>query len=231
MDPVKLDIFQDDAVTAPRLARVLPAVLYNIVTERSYIDFCNKIDLLLSTAEADYMIRANRLRWSNYGYLFWVLWFSGCYFGVMTRSSDTYTMSDLFFYISTASVVACIIFTAAMWIWMNCSTGVTPATTAIREIRDECEAMTNRTPHVSFHVVLTPLATALRAQHSHANPITCIEVSVSPIGFELAKSNVGMISTENAKRSASGNRPADMSHPAVSTKSPVTHDYQQLDIV
>jgi hypothetical protein len=229
MNPVRLDIIQDDAAAAPRLSRTLPAVLYNIVPESSYADFCNKIDPLLSLAADDYKIRARRNLWSNYGAIFWMVWFLICFIGSLSHSIDGSSVPDQYFYITVASFAVGLIYMVIMRIWMNTSTGVTPAAQTMQTIRDECAAMTKRTPHASFHVVLTPLATALRAHHLHANPIACIEVSVSVIGFELARANGGMTNME--MHHANGTKTADTSHPAVSTTSPVTSDYLPMNIV
>ena len=213
--------------TPPRLSRVLPAVLYNIVPDNSYTDFCNKIDSLLILAAADYKIRAYRSTWSNYGYLFWLFWFLVCYIVFIHSMFNDTSIPDRYFIIAATSVIICIIFTVTVRFWMKGSTGVTPATQTILEIREECEAMTNRTPHASFHVVLTALATALRGRDLLVNPIAYIEVSVSVIGFELAKTNVGLLSTDI--RDGNGNNTANISHPAVNSTSPVTNNYQTFD--
>ena len=228
MNAVRLELIKDNPKTPPRLSRVLPAVLYNIVPESSYIDFCNKIDSSLSIAAADHTIRAYRLLWSNGGIAIWSLWFFGFFICVILLQDGKSAISDIYLYIMAASAVVCAIYMTAVRIWMNSPTGVTPAVVAIREIRDECEAMTNRTPHASFHVALTPIAKAFRSQ-MHSNPIACIEVSVSVIGFELARSNGGMQSSEISN--TNGNTSVDVSHPAISTTSPTSNEYQRLNIV
>ena len=222
--PIRLEIIEDNAVTAPRLSRVLPAILYNVVAESSYLDFCDKIDPLLSLAAMDYKCRAKRLLWWNLGFTFWVVVFFGCYFATLLELSK----SDLFHYLTCIFAIVGISYLVIIRIWMNCPTGTTPATETMKEIRAECEAMTHRTPHASFHVVLSPLATAVRVHHLYANPIQFIEVSLSVVGIELARTT-GLPRSE--AHNTSGINTLSATPPAVLAASTVTNDYQQLGIV
>ena len=84
--------------------------------------------------------------------------------------------------------------------------------------------MSNRTPRASFHVVLSTFGrTTIRNKQLHVNPIACIAVNLSAIGFEIARTNVGAISTEIDD--------ASRINTVISTTSPVTNDYQPLHIV
>lgn len=232
MNSIKLEIIEDDAAKAPRLSRVLPAVLYNIVTERSYIEFCDKIDALLAIAAVDWKCRANRLAWSNYGVFFWTLWFVG-FFMMNTRylfdDDSGNTPPKLYYILLLSSFAVCVGYFVVIRIWMVQPTGAPPAAETMQEIRAECEAMTKRTPHASFHVVLSPLATALRGHSFARNTISCIEVSVSVDGFELAKTNNGVRSTEAHNNSEI--KTSDAPRSAIHATSVVSNDYQQLHIV
>ena len=222
MNPVRLEIVQDDPVSAPRLSRVLPALLYNVVSESSYFDFCDKIDSLLCIAAVDYKCRANRLLWWNLGMLF-------CWILILTMYVLSSLAGKYYTLIAIIVIMICIIYLVTIRIWMNCPTGAAPATETMKEIRAECEAMTNRTPHASFHIVLTPFATSLRAHHLYTNPILFIEVSVSVVGFEIARMKAGLPSI--AAKNNSGSNTNSVPPPALHTTSTVTNDYQQLDIV
>ena len=219
INPVRLEIVQDDHVTAPRLSRVRPALLYDIVAETSYIDFCTTIDALLSRMAVDYRCHAKRLLWWNLGMAFWIVVLCGFYFAALLQLK-----SVLFYYSAYTCFILSIMYMVTVRIWMNCPTGTIPATETMKEIRAECEVMTNRTPHASFHVVLTPFATTLRGHHHlYANPIGFIEVSVSVVGFELAKAKAGL--TPSAAPNTNENNKGNVSLPALHTTSTVTSDY------
>ena len=211
MNPIQLEIFQDDAMAAPRLSRVLPAVLYNYVPEHSYIEFCNTIDELLRLAAVDYKCRADRFRWWSYGILFWFYWFFAIFLSYCLAENsgeDDYIRIHLPVFI--VSIVICPIYFFVIRTWINSSTGVVPATDTVRRIREECDAMTYRTPYASFHLVTTSPYTPCGGGHLYENPIVRIEVSVVATGLDVGKV---------------------YPLPTVNTSSAVTSDYQSLEVV
>jgi hypothetical protein len=160
---------------------------------------------------------------------FWYRILDRCLFWIFFASISRLHDWALFYYTAYILTIVSIIYLVTIRIWMNCPTGTTPATETMKEIRAECEAMTKRTPHASFHVVLSPLATALRGHHLYANPIAFIEVSVSVVGFELARMKAGLPRSEAFNTRGSKN--SSVPPPALQTTSAVTNDYQQLGIV
>ena len=223
MNPVRLQIIRDGTVSPPRLSHALPVALHNIVPEGSYSDFCNKINSLLCLAAADNKIRANSSIWLKCGIACLSLGISVCLIGAIWYM-DKLSNSMLFFYMGITVLIASYIHEATIRVWIESATGVTTASRILREIREECDTMSNRTPHASFHVVLSTFGTtAIRNKQLHVNPIACIAVNLSGIGFEIARTNVGAISTEI--------HDAIRINTATITTSPVTNDYQPLHIV
>jgi hypothetical protein len=98
---------------------------------------------------------------------------------------------------------------------MNRPTGVKPAAETVADIRMECEAMSNRTPCATFHLVATPNQSILVRQCLKKIPIDHIDVSISATGFQVLGTSTGN----------------DVPHPAVHTTTSVTNDYRQLDMV
>jgi hypothetical protein len=205
MKPIRLDVFQDDAMAAPQLSRVLPAALYNYVPETSYIEFCNKINELLSLVAADCKCREYRLRWWRYGSLFWLYWFFALLLSVLSESGVNSVRRLLFIVSITMFPVSMII----IWEWLISPTGVAPAADTVLKIREECEEMTNRTPYASFNLVTSQLHTT-SVGGLYKNPIERIEVSLSASGLDVGKAS---------------------SHPTVNTTSAVTSDYHPLEVV
>ena len=227
MNPVRLEIIQDDPTTAPRLSRTMPAALYQYVPETSFAEFRDKIDALLRAAATDYRCRANRSSWWINSVMFWFYWFIIMIFnGLFTFDSG---IPDRFYKMMVISIVICVLHLGAMIIWMNRSTGAKPATETLSEIRTECLAMSTRTPCASFHLVTSRFSMILVRQYLNKVPIEYIEVSISASGFEVANGSDAMIHTDtlNTSKKASSGVP----HPAVQTTSAVTNDYRQLDLV
>ena len=220
MNPVRLEIIQDDPTAAPRLSRIMPAVINRYVPEWSFIEFCDNIDTLLIAAATDYRCRANRSSWWNNGVTIWVGWFLGL---ILSGSSDD-AFPDTFLVVS---IVVCILSLVTIRIWMNCSTGVKPAAETLSDIRLECEAMSKRTTCASFHLATSPLRMIHFQQYLNKIPIEYIAVSVSDTGFELIRD----MSERMKENDTVTNTGSGVPHSADHTKSAVTSDYRQLDMV
>jgi hypothetical protein len=67
----------------------------------------------------------------------------------------------------------------AVWVATARRNGVLADKEVMRQVRSECEAMTRRTPFVSFHVILVPVASASRGAWLQMETVDHIGVSVS----------------------------------------------------
>lgn len=229
MNSVRLEIIQDDPTTAPRLSRIMPAILYKYVPERTFIEFCDRIDVLLNAAATDYRCRANRLSWWTPSVIFWVyLIIIMIFSGQFTSDAGDLGLSYKFLVIL---IVICVLHLGTIGIWMRRSTGVKPAIETLSEIRAECEAMSNRTPCASFHLVTSPLSMTYLRQYLQKIPIECIEVSISAAGFELLGNMNDGVVRKDAVNISCTNISSNALHPAVHTTSAVNSDYRQLDVV
>ena len=229
MSPIHLEIIQDDPTSAPRLSRVMPAVLYKYVPESSYVEFCNNIDALLSLADTDYRCRARQSSWWSFGVMFWIYWVFFMFIQVVAHKDDASELSDRFYRFLIVCFAICVLHLGAIRIWMCRPTGVPPAADTVSEIRAECEAMTNRTPCASFHLITSTSSMIILRQYMNKTPIERIEVNVAAVGYEYEVSSDRIL--QNEAHISNRNTSSGVPHSAVHSESAVTSDYRQLDVV
>ena len=109
-----MEIIQDDPTSAPRLSRVMPAVLYKYVPESSYVEFCNNIDALLMLADTDYRCLARRSSWWSFGVMFWIYWFFGTFLHVVVSKDDGSELSDRFYTYLIVCFAICVLHLGAI---------------------------------------------------------------------------------------------------------------------
>jgi hypothetical protein len=174
MSSARLEVITDDATIAPRMSRALPAALYGIVDAAAYQSFCVKLDELFELLYAEQRRRKKRFWWMYGAIYMWVL-----YFIIFTPIFFTsYDDGD-----STASgwvpLCLCVIHICTVLVFTARPAGVKTDAETIRDIRLECEEMTNNTPFVSFHLVLMPVRMGARCAWLEINTVDHITVSIS----------------------------------------------------
>ena len=178
MSSARLEIVTDESNVAPRMSRALPAALYGIVNAAVFQAFCDKLDELFDQLYAEQRRRKKRFWWM-YGAIY--IWFM--YFVVFAPIFFTNPDRDHSDGSSVASVlvpfIVCAIHIGTVWVCTARPAGVKTDAQVMREIRSECDEMTNRSPFVSFQVVLMPIPTAARGAWLQMNTVDHIAVSIS----------------------------------------------------
>jgi hypothetical protein len=222
MSSARLEVFTDEPNVAPRISRTLPAALYGIVDAAAFQAFCDKLDGLFDQLDAEQRRRKKRF-WRMYGSIY--IWFM--YF---------FVFAPIFFSASSGSSPAvpvlipmciCAIHICTVWVLTARPAGVKTDAEVMREIRLECEEMTNRTPYVSFQVVLMPVPTAARGQWLQMNTVDHIAVSiasaVTATGTAATAVSVVMADTQNGKVDVA----ADHQEPVIYAQAVSSGGYQQ----
>ena len=171
MSSARLEVIIDEPAIAPRMSRALPAALYGIVNATAFQSFCDKLDALFDQLYTEQRRRKRRFWWmygSIYAWLMYYIISSPMFF--FDSPSDTYVFVSLFL---------CAIHICTVWVFTARSAGVKTDDEVMREIRLECDEMTNRTPFVSFQVVMMPIPTAARGAWLQMNTIDHVAVSIS----------------------------------------------------
>ena len=171
MSSARLEVITDDAAIAPRMSSAFPAALYGIVNATAYQAFCVKLDELFELLYAEQRRRMKRFWWMYGAIIMWLMCF-------ITFTPTSYDNGE-----SAASVLValclCVIHICTVWVCTARPAGVRTDAETMRDIRMECEDMTNRTPFVSFHVVLMPIPTVARGAWLQMNTVDHIAVSIS----------------------------------------------------
>ena len=173
MSSARLEIVTDDPALAPQMSRALPAALYGIVNATAFQSFCDKLDALFDQLYTEQRRRKKRFWWMYGAIYIWFMYFfvfAPIFFSSSGSSSDTYVFVPLFL---------CAIHICTVWVFTARSAGVKTDGEIMREIRLECDEMTNRTPFVSFQVVMMPIPTAARGAWLQMNTIDHVAVSIS----------------------------------------------------
>ena len=171
MSSARLEVIIDEPAIAPRMSRALPAALYGIVNATAFQSFCDKLDALFDQLYTEQRRRKRRFWWmygSIYAWLMYYFISSPMFF--FDSPSDTYVFVSLFL---------CAIHICTVWVFTARPAGVKTDDEVMREIRLECDEMTNRTPFVSFQVVMMPIPTAARGAWLQMNTIDHVAVSIS----------------------------------------------------
>lgn len=173
MSSARLEVITDDATVAPRMSRALPAALYGIVDATSYQAFCVKLDELFELLYAEQRRRKKRFWWMYGAIYMWFMYFiifAPIFFNTYDGDSAASGLVPL---------CLCVIHICTVWACTARPAGVKTDAETMRDIRLECEEMTNRTPFVSFHVVLMPVPTVARGAWLQMNTVDHIAVSIS----------------------------------------------------
>jgi hypothetical protein len=136
MSSVRLEIFSDDMDISPSMSRAMPAALYGLLTDMAFNEFCDKLDQLFEMIDKEQKRRKKRFWWMHISFRLWIIAIiiSGSVFAVM----------------------ACALHLGTVWFFTARPYGMKSEKEMICIIRSECDIMTNRTPFVSFHLVLVP---------------------------------------------------------------------------
>jgi hypothetical protein len=222
MSSARLEVINDDPAVAPRMSRAIPAALYGIVTSNAYEEFCNKMDELFDSLDAEYRRRKKRFWWM-YGAIFSWYMFS-LIFGISLVMESDY--AALF-----ALIILCATHIGTVWYCTARPAGVKSDAESMRDIRLACDEMTNRTPFVSFHVVLMPTPAAARGAWLQMNTIDHIAVSISASASASATGTAAaaavstiMNDTNNEKM----NEATDNHQPVVYAQAVVNGNYQPV---
>lgn len=216
MSSARLEVINDDPTVAPRMSRSLPAALYGIVNVADYEAFCNKLDELFDALDSEYRRRKKRFWWMYGGIYAWFM-----YFIVFAQIFD-YQYTMLSFFLCAIHISTVLMCTAR-------PTGVKPDKETMRDIRTECEAMTNRTPYVSFHVVLMSTPAAARGAWLQMNTIDHIGVSIAGNATAAVSASAGavnsiMVDTHDTKSDDAAGSP----EPVVYAQAVLNGKYQSV---
>jgi hypothetical protein len=141
----RIEVIQDINTMQPRISRTLPAELYGKVNDDSFQEFCTNIDELLQTIDVTvYSQPAGRRFWWMY-ILLWIGNFSLLGKSVLTMKFPYFLSAPIIF----------VLFIGVAWYEATYTSYGTTGLTMVHDIRSECDDMTDRTPYLSFHVVLT----------------------------------------------------------------------------
>lgn len=178
MSSARLEVITDEPSVAPRMSRALPAALYGIVNAAAFQAFCDKLDGLFDQLDAEQRRRKKRFWWMYGAIYIWIMYFF--VFAPIFFTSPGFDDSDSFPVASVfVPLLVCAIHIGTVWGYTARPAGVKTDVEVMREIRLECDEMTNRTPFVSFQVVLMPIPTAARGAWLQMNTVDHIAVSIS----------------------------------------------------
>ena len=221
MSSARLEVIADDPAVAPRLSRSLPAALYGIVPTTAFQSFCDKLDGLFDELDAEQRRRKKRFWWMYGAIYLWFMYFfifHPIYISVADGAPET-----LYF-----SLLLCALHIGTVWVCTARPAGAKTDSEVMRDIRSECDEMTNRTPFVSFQVVLMPVPTAARGAWLQMNTVDHIAVSISASASASgAASAVSAVMAE--AHDAKAREAADNQEPVVYAQAVgVNGGYQQI---
>jgi hypothetical protein len=215
MSSARLEVINDDPSVAPRMSRTLPAALNDIVAANAYEEFCIKMDELFESLDSEYRRRKKRF-WYMYGAIyFWVMFFI-----IAGINLEEYALFALMF---------CAVHIGTVWFFTERPAGVKSDKESMRDIRLECDKMTNRIPFVSFHVVLMAIPAASRGAWLQMNTIDHIAVSISPSASATGTASAAAVSAVvNNAYDEKMNEAADNHQPVVYAQAVVSGNYQSV---
>ena len=173
MSSARLEVITDDPAVTPRLSRSLPAALYGIVPTGAFQLFCDKLDGLFDGLDAEQRRRKRRFWWMYGAINIWLNYFM---FFILITMSPTITPA---LSIQVLSVVLCALHFGTVWACTARPAGAKTEGETMRDIRLECDEMTNRTPFVSFQIVLMPVPTINRGVWLQMTTVDHVAVSIS----------------------------------------------------
>ena len=209
---------------APRMSRTLPAALYGNVDTIVFQAFCDRMDDLFKQLDTEQRRRKNRFWWTYGALNFWLLF---SIFAPLLFDSPALDDADTELSISVPLCV-CILHICAIWVWTARPSNTKTDAETIRDIRLECEEMSNRSPFVSFQIVFMPVPTIARGGCLFMNTVDHIVVSVSTAASLNGAAADAVIDTVTDKHYGRVEAIPDISVSAVHAKAVENGDYQQL---
>jgi hypothetical protein len=219
MSSARLEVIKDDATIAPYVSRGMPAALDGLVSQGAFAAFCDRLDALLDSLDAEHKRRKKRF-WYMYGAIY--LWFM--YFFVF---APIFELGDSLPYTS----VACLLHIALVWFFTARPAGVKTDKELMRLIRSECDEMTRQTPFVSFHTVLVPVPAAARGAWLQMDTVDHIGVSVSLSASASGAATAAVVeNTMESTKMAEASISSDAGHPVVYAQAVASSrgDYQPV---
>ena len=172
MSSARLEVITDEPSIAPRMSRALPAALYGIIDATTFQAFCDKLDGLFDQLDAEQRRRKKRFWWMYGSINIWIMLFFFFFPSYLI-------MGSLPVVPVLVALLICAIHICTVWAYTARPEGVKTDVEVMCDIRLECDEMTNRTPFVSFQVVLMPIPTAARGSWLQMNTIDHIAVSIA----------------------------------------------------
>jgi hypothetical protein len=204
MSSARLEVIKDDATSPPYMSRSMPAALDGLVNAEAFDAFCDRLDVLLDSLDAEHKRRRKRF-WYMYGAIyFWFLYFL-IFIPTFQMKYVPYT------------AVAFVVHVALVRFCTARPAGVKTDKELTRLIRSECDEMTRQTPFVSFHAVLVPVTVALRCASLQINTVDHIGVSVSLSASASGAATAAVLeptSMESTKMAEAASS-SDAGHPVV----------------
>lgn len=217
MSSARLEVITDNDNVAPRMSRTLPAALYGNVNVDSFQTFCDRMDGLFDQLDAEQRRRKKRFWWMYGAINIWIISFIIPSFPVFDNSSSILRVAA-----TLVPFCVCVIFMCTVWGCTAPPTGAKTDAETMHDIRLECEEMTNRTPGVSFHVVLMPVPSGARGAWLQMNTVDHIAVSIASL-TSVHSAICTMADKHDGVVEATGSR-----KPVVYAKAVADGDYQQL---
>jgi hypothetical protein len=218
MSSIRLEIIKENPEIPPCMSRRIPGELNGLITEAAFAEFCDKLDELLVSLDAELTRCKKVFRWGKGAKLFSMASFAMC----LLFTSASASVPN-FLYSWLVALGALVLYMSVAWFFVGrkCCGKHKFYFELMQEIRSECDAMTRRTPFVSFHVILMPANTVVRETVIPMDVIDCIAVSISASASAVATKNV------NNCEILPG---SDDHQPSVSAEQPLSSstDYHQL---
>lgn len=198
MSSARLEVITDDANVTPRMSRALPAALEEVVDAAAYQAYCDRMDVLLVRLYTEQRRLQKRFWWMYGAIMFWLVCYSFA-FGIFPTSDFSITLL-----VASAIGAALLGAICCFLIWRCTSrpTGMKTQAEIMRDIRLECEEMTNHTPFVSFQAVFMLLPRGACGPRDNSswiklNTVDHIAVSISASASVVGATNVGSTVTSD----------------------------------
>jgi hypothetical protein len=222
MSSTRLEVFTDDPNAAPRISRTIPAALYGIVHATPFRTFCDKLDGLLDQLDAEQRRRRKRFWWMYRSIYIWFLYFVVFAPIFFTKVSDSFPIVPLL-----VSLCICVIQLCTVWGFTERRAGVKTDAEVMREIRLECEEMTNRTPYASFQVVVKSVAIVARGWWLKMSTVDHIAVSISSAATATGDAATAVSVVKADTRNSKVDVAADHQEPVIYAQAVSNGGYQQ----
>jgi hypothetical protein len=151
MSAARLEIIKDDDEPI-QICRSMPAALEGLVSRKGFCDFCDKLDDSLQLLDQAHTRCKKRIWWKWVSLYLWIFFFS---FGL---TSYVQVFDSILLYVLGYLFLLCVILSSIdYFVNWDVPRDALSEKQLMRKLRRDCEDMTLRTPHVSFHIVLQPV--------------------------------------------------------------------------